>query len=166
MKNIKLLSILALIAAGFAACNLDNVNPQQPPPTTTTPGKPVDTSKTVITNTSVVGNWNLVSDTLSYAGTYAMYRGVPNDHYIFTKYGNLYINVALNKYVDTAVYSISTTNKLQWVNTYTSANGVATTTQSSSAPFDITSVDAHNLVLTCNQSTVNGTRYEVIILNK
>lgn len=166
MKNIKLLSILALIAAGFVACNLDNVNPQQQPPTTTTTTTPVDTSKTVVANASLVGNWNLVSDTLSYAGSYVKYNGVPNDHYIFTKYGNLYINVALNKYVDTAVYSISAINKLQWVNTYTSANGVATTTQSSSAPFDITSVDAHNLVLTCNQSTVNGTRYEVITLNK
>src|SRR3954470_13660214 len=102
MKNLLLLCAIAFIAIGFSSCSLDNVNPQQPNVPIT--GKS-DTSTTLIANTSLVGTWNIVTDTVSYL-TNSMYHGTPTDHYIFTKYGNLYINNGFNSQIDTAVYTI------------------------------------------------------------
>jgi hypothetical protein len=96
-----------------------------------------------------------------------MYHGVANDHYIFTKYGNLYINQALDNYVDTAIYAITSINySVSWVSTYTSVNGVSSTTQTSSVPYSITSVDTASLVLTSNVQTTGGPRYEQIKFKK
>src|SRR5471030_2509719 len=106
MKSVILLCVVTLMACGMAGCSkfVDGTNP---PPTQTGGTTSSDTSKTLIANTSLVGNWNIVTDTVSFVSN-AMYKGTAGDHYIFTKYGNLYINSGFNQQVDTAVYSIST----------------------------------------------------------
>src|SRR6202000_1637637 len=102
-------------------------------PTTNTKA---DTSKTLISDLRLVGNWNIITDTISYQGNNTKYHGVAADHYIFTKYGNLFINEGLESFVDTAVYAIaSIQNSVSWVNTYVSVNGVSTTNQSISLPY-------------------------------
>jgi hypothetical protein len=159
MKYIYLLPLVAIVALIITSCSKSNVKP-----TTSTK---VDTSKTLIEDIRLVGNWNILTDTISYQGSNIMYHGVAADHYIFTKYGNLYINEGLENFVDTAVYSIaSITNSVSWINTYVSVNGVFTTTQSISLPYSITSVDTTSLVLTSNASTAQGLRYEQITFKK
>ena len=126
-----------------------------------------DTSTTLISNAALVGNWNIVSDTISYNGNNTMYHGVSTDHYIFSKYGNLYINEGLNNYVDTAVYAINSLNYLvAWQNLYISVNGVASRATSYSAPYAITSLDTASLVLTANAQSPSGTLYEKIVFKK
>ena len=96
-----------------------------------------------------------------------MYHGVVGDYYKFTKYGNLYINEGLDKYIDTAIYGITTTtNQVNWVNNYTSLNGLATINQSLAPTFTITKVDAANLILTSSVATTAGTRYQQVVFTK
>lgn len=126
-----------------------------------------DTSTTLIGNTALVGNWNIVSDTISYNGTNTMYHGVATDHYIFSKYGNLYINEGLNHYVDTAVYAINSLgDQVAWQNLYISVNGVSSRATSYTGPYTITSLDTASLVLTGNVQSASGTLYEKIIFKK
>lgn len=126
-----------------------------------------DTSKTLITNTKLVGNWKIVTDTISFGGSNVMYHGVAGDYFKFTKYGNLYVNEGLDKLIDTAVYAISTTsNQVNWINNYTSLNGVVTINQSLAPPFVITKVDTANLILTSSISTTSGPRYEQLVFKK
>jgi hypothetical protein len=159
MKYVYLLPLAAIVALIITSCSKSSVKP-----TTTTK---VDTSKTLIADLRLVGNWNILTDTISYQGNNTMYHGVAADHYIFTKYGNLYINEGLESFVDTAVYSVaSITNSVSWTNNYISVNGVSTTTQSISLPYVITSVDSTSLVLTSNASTSQGPRYEQLTFKK
>jgi hypothetical protein len=167
MKNLFLACIILVIAGGFTACQLDNVNPQTSM-TTTTPTKS-DTSVTLISNTTLVGNWNIVTDTIKdvSASQTVVYKGTPADHYIFTKYGNLYINSGYQNYVDTAVYTIGPNSKVEWANSYISVNGVSSRAPSSSGAFVIASVTTHSLVLTQDAITANGDeRYESITFTK
>jgi hypothetical protein len=159
MKYAYLLPLAAIVALIITSCSKSSVKP-----TTTTK---VDTSKTLISDLRLVGNWNILTDTISYLGNNTKYHGVAADHYIFTKYGNLFINEGLENFVDTAVYSVaSITNSVNWINNYVSVNGVSTTTQSISLPYVITSVDSVSLVLTSNASTSQGPRYEQLTFKK
>jgi hypothetical protein len=159
MKYTYLLPLAAIVALIITSCSKSSVKP-----TTITK---VDTSKTLISDLRLVGNWNILIDTISYMGNKTEYHGVAADHYIFTKYGNLFINEGLESFVDTAVYSVaSITNSVSWINNYVSVNGVSTTTQSISLPYVITSVDSVSLVLTSNATTSQGPRYEQLIFKK
>jgi hypothetical protein len=167
MKNLFLACIILVIAAGFTACKLDNINPQTST-TNTTPTKS-DTSATVISNTILVGNWNIVTDTIKDVSTSqtVVYKGTAADHYNFTKHGNLYINSGYQNYVDTAVYAITANNRVGWVNSYISVNGVSSRAPSSSGTFIITSLTAHSLVLTQDAFVTGGDeRYESITFSK
>lgn len=159
MKYIYLLPLVAIAALIVTSCSKSNVKP--------TNSTKADTSNTLTDNIRLVGNWNILTDTIYYQGSGTMYHGVATDHFIFTKYSNLYINEGLESLVDTAVYSIqSIPNTVSWINTYTSINGVFTTTQSVSLPYVITSVDSTSLVLTSNATTAQGPRYEQITFKK
>lgn len=159
MKYIYTLSFIVIITMAMVSCSKSKVTPMNT--------SKVDTSTALISSKLLVGNWNIVTDTISYNGSNVMYHGTPTDYYKFTKYGNLYINEGLERYIDTAVYSISSiNNQVSWVNHYISINGVSNTIQSSSQPFVITSVDSVSLVLTQNVSTSQGPRYEQIKFKK
>jgi hypothetical protein len=159
MKYAYLLPLAAIVALIITSCSKSSVKP-----TTITK---VDTSKTLISDLRLVGNWNILTDTISYLGNNTKYHGVASDHYIFTKYGNLFINEGLESFVDTAVYSVaSITNSASWINNYVSVNGVSTTNQSISLPYVITSVDSVSLVLTSNATTSQGPRYEQLTFKK
>src|ERR1700759_1795733 len=99
MKHIYLLPLAAIVALIITSCSKSNVKP----PTNTK----ADTSNTLITDIRLVGNWNILTDTISFQGVNTMYHGVAADHYIFTKYGNLYINEGLESFIDTGVYSVA-----------------------------------------------------------
>ena len=160
MKTLYPIIVIAIISISILSCmkNSDMV------PFTPTRQ---DTSKTLITNTKLVGNWKIVTDTISYGGSNVKYKGVATDYYKFTKYGNLYINEGLDKYIDTAIYGITTTtNQVNWINNFTSLNGIATIYQSQSPAFVITKVDSANMILTSTVSTTAGPRYEQIIFKK
>src|SRR5438445_1036603 len=122
MKILYTLSFITIISTAIFSCSKNDVIPY-------TPSK-LDTSTTLITNTKLVGNWNIVTDTISYGGNNVMYHGVATDYYKFTRYGNLYVNEGLDKYIDTAVYGITTTtNQVVWVNNYISLNRIMTRVQ-------------------------------------
>jgi hypothetical protein len=161
MKNLFLLCLVAVFSIWFSSCQVNNISPQQSIVIKN------DTSTTLIQNIALVGYWNIVTDTISYQGNNVMYHGTAADHYIFTKYGNLYIKEGLDNLIDTAIYNInSLTYSTSWVNSYLSVNGVISTTASSSAPFAITSVDTASMVLTSNYSTGSGQRYEQLTFKK
>jgi hypothetical protein len=164
MKMKRIASIILL--AGIAATVISCVKQDQPNIQTTTGPTKADTSTTVVSNTELVGNWNIVSDTVSYMTNNAMYHGTPADHFDFTAYGNLYIKNGFENQVDTAIYSISTSNKVQWTNYYTSVNGQFTREPLVVGAYTITSLAAHSLVLTQNLITPQGVRFEVITFQK
>ncbi len=163
MKNISIAVVILMLIAGFAACKLDTIKP-----TKITNGKS-DTNFTLITDTTLVGRWTIVTDSISYLGTSTMYHGTSSDHYYFTKWGNLYINEGLNSLVDTAVYSISIAHsqtQVSWANSYISVNGVSSREQSFSSLYNITSVNSTSLVLTSDIQTIQGPRYQQIRFTK
>ena len=160
MKTLYPIVLISVISISLFSCMKNN---------DMVPYTPIrqDTSKTLITNTKLVGNWKIVTDTISFGGSYVMYHGVAGDYYKFTKYGNLYVNEGLNKLIDTAIYGITTTtNQVNWVNNYISVNGVVSINQSLSPPFVITKVDSANQILTSSVSTTAGPRYEQIVFKK
>jgi len=162
MKNVFLLCAIALIAVGFSACSLDNINPDQP-------GVPItgksDTSTTVIANTSLVGTWNIVTDTVSYQGNF-MYHGTAGDQYIFTKYGNLYINNGFNAQVDTAVYTIYSDNTVKYTTSYWKANNTASRVPLTVGPYKISDLTSNTLTLTEDIKSNSTTYYEQIKFTK
>jgi hypothetical protein len=162
MKRISSIILLAGIAATVVSC----VKQSEPSIPGVTGVTKTDTSTTVISNTELVGNWNIISDTISYMTNTVMYHGTTADHFDFTTYGNLYIKNGFENQVDTAIYSISTNNKMQWTNYYTSVNGQFTRTPLAAGSYAITSLAAHSLVLTQNEITPQGVRFEVITFQK
>ena len=86
--------------------------------------------------------------------------------HIFTKYGNMYVKCALYNYIDTAVYTISSTNRLDWINSYSSQAGAVIKGPTSNGYFDITTITAHSLVLTQKIYSPDGIRFEVVTLKK
>jgi len=123
-----------------------------------------DTSTILTVNTELVGNWNIVSDTISFEAD-TMYHGKAADHYIFTKYGNLYIKSALNNYIDTAIYTI-TNNSVHWINSYWSEGGAIIKGPSQVGAYQIATISDHSLVLTQNILTPEGYKFELIALKK
>lgn len=159
MKRIYILALAAVVAVTVFSCKKTKVTPLT--------SSKVDTSTTLIDDKILVGNWNIVSDTVSYMNNTVMYQGTPNDHYIFTKYGNLYINEGLDKLIDTAIYSVTPGNgTVAWINSYFSTNGVAYIGSTQSFTYNITSIDSVSMVLTSSQATQNGQRYEQIKFKK
>jgi hypothetical protein len=165
MKHIIFIIIPAFILVGSFSCKKGNgIKPGN------SNTSKLDTSTTLISNTELVGNWNLVTDTVSieYGGRLAMYHGIPSDHYVFTKYANLYVNSGLNAFIDTGIYTISNSNQLGWESLYGGVLGHYGKDEGAYiGGYVVTSVTAHSLVLTSN--TVNslaGNRYEQIILKK
>jgi hypothetical protein len=159
MKIIYKISFIAFIGAAIFSCSKSKVTP-------VTIGK-VDTSKTRINDTQLVGNWAIVSDTISIGNSNVMFHGGSNDYYKFTEYGNLYISETYGLLVDTAIYGIqSGTNQVGWVNIYTRVNGVSTNTTTTTPPFTILNVDSANLVLQQNAQTSQGMRYEKLTFKK
>lgn len=128
-----------------------------------------DTSTTLISNTKLVGNWTIVTDSLSYQ-TDTVYRGTPADHYIFTTYGNLYIRSGFNNEIDTAVYTIKG-DTLSWQYSYASLFGKGGKTNGYNLGFIISAVTAHSLILTqggfiTGTAQYGGRRYERITFKK
>ena len=159
MKYLYLLPLIAFAAIIVTSCSKSSVQPNT--------STKIDTSKVLVSDIRLVGNWNIVTDTISFQGSNVMYHGVAGDHYNFTKYGNLYIKEGLGNLIDTAVYSvISIQNSVAWLNNYVSVNGVSTTTQSASLPYVITTLDSTSLVLTSTAGTAVGPRYEQITFKK
>ncbi|MGN6641326.1 MAG: hypothetical protein ACTHJ8_20615 [Mucilaginibacter sp.] len=165
MKKTFLFYLIGLAAITFSGCKIDNIDTGQQitstPPVT---GKS-DTSKTLIGNTSLVGDWSIVTDTISFISN-VMYQGQPGDHYQFTKYGNVYIHSAFQSYIDTGIYSITPNSRVQWTNSFISVNGVASRTTSITGPYVITNLTDSTLTLTQLTNTSQGRRYEQIIFAK
>ncbi|HVS94337.1 MAG TPA: hypothetical protein VHE59_20005 [Mucilaginibacter sp.] len=154
MKYILILFSVILCSYLFSSCTKDN------PPAIVSPK--LDTSTTLINNTALVGKWNIISDSLSYQGVKIKYQGTTGDHYIFTKYGNLYIKEAFGgSIIDTAIYDVSNSYVLNWLNIYVNQNGNVSTIPTNSPPFNIRT-NADSLVLTSNVPTSQGQRYEEI----
>lgn len=161
MKNIVSRILLVFITAGVISCVKKNEGMLRPLKVAKS-----DTSTTLITNTELVGNWNIVTDSISWSID-SVYRGTPGDHYNFTKYGNLYIRSAFENYTDTATYTISSSNILNWVNSYFSDIGGTITERSQVGPFTIATLTPNSLVITQKElTTLGGIRYEMITFKK
>lgn len=151
MKHWITLLFIAAMAVTIASCGKRN---DQPTPVTPTQS---DTSKNLIGNTTLVGDWNIVADTIINGGQVYPYQGIPGDHYHFTKYGNLFINSGFHAFVDTAIYGISVDSKaVQWVNSYISVDGQSSRTPSTAGVFEIKSVSDHSLFLSQDFTGANG----------
>jgi hypothetical protein len=159
MKIIYTISFIVFVGAALFSCSKSQVKPAT--------SSRVDTSKTLTSDKRLVGNWAIVTDTISINGSGIMYHGSAGDYYKFTQYGNLYIAESLENLVDTAIYAISSiNNQVAWNNLYTRVNGVTTTLVSTTGPFTIVNVDTANLVLMQNVQTASGLRYEQLTFKK
>ena len=159
MKIIYKISLIALVSGTLFSCSKSKVTPSNP--------SRVDTSTTKVSDKRLVGNWAIVTDSISYGGNNAMYHGSAGDYYKFTEYGNLYIAESFGNLVDTAIYTISSiNNQVGWTNLYTRINGVSTTIVSTTPAYTIVNVDTANLVLMQNVQTQGGLRYEQLTFKK
>jgi hypothetical protein len=167
MKSLTLITLLSFAAVVLFSCKKPNA--VQPGGSINTKS---DTSTALVNNPELIGDWNIVTDTVYlegtaiYPGASTMYHGTAADHYIFTKYANLYIKSGFNKYTDTAIYNISGTDTLHWINSYFSQVGVVIKGKSQTFPFTITSVSTHSLVLSQAVLTPEGHRFEQITFEK
>jgi hypothetical protein len=161
MKTITLFSIIAFLITGFSACKQNNVDPQKKINSTLSP---LDTSTTLITNTSLLGTWNVITDSVSFRVD-TMYHGKDGDSYIFTKYGNIYAKCAFNQFIDTGVYTISQ-DTMRWVSLYVTEAGSIIRSPVMTAPYVISNLTATSLVLTQYDESPDGLRYEKITFKK
>jgi len=167
MKNLYLILLAGIFALCIFACKRPNaVKP------THANGPKSDTSTTLIANTELVGDWNVVTDTMHrdsvpwLKGGSIMYYGTAKDHFIFTKYANLYVNIALNGWIDTAIYDISGSDTLRWINSYLK-QGVATIIgPSSQGAFKIISITPHSLIIRTSGISPDGYEYQQITFKK
>lgn len=157
MKIIYKVSFIALISAALHSCGKSDVKPTVIPR--------ADTSNSLIGDTRLVGNWAIVKDSVFYNGSSAVYIGAAGDHYKFTKYGNLYISVQNKTFIDTAIYTVTTT-QVGWVNTYIESNGLITTVHTTTPPYNIASLDTAKLVLSQTSQASAGQRFEQITFKK
>jgi len=161
MKNKALLFTASLLVGIFSACKQNNINPQKK----TSPAlSPLDTSTTLITNTSLLGTWNVITDTVSFRVD-TMYHGKDGDQYIFTKYGNVYAKSAFNQFIDTGVYKLSQ-DTMRWLTLYVTQAGSVIRTPVTTAPYVISNLTTTSLVLTQYDETPDGPRYEQITFKK
>jgi hypothetical protein len=160
MKVFYTLLFAAIVSVCVFSCSKTKVTPSNN-------SSQADTSTAPIDNIALVGKWNILTDTVSYAGSNTMYHGVATDHYTFTKYGNLYVNIAQNNFTDTAIYAINSLSySVSWQNISYSINGTLSRLPSTSSAYAITSLDADTLILTSNAQTNSGARYEQIVFRK
>ena len=157
MKVIYKISFVALISAALYSCSKSDLKPTVIPR--------ADTSSTLIGDTRLVGNWAIVKDSVFYNNSGAVYLGAPGDHYKFTKYGNLYISLQNRTFIDTAIYTVTTT-QVGWINTYIESNGLITTYHTTTPAMNIASLDATNLVLSQTTQANGGQRFEQITFKK
>ena len=161
MKIRALLFTASLLIGIFSACKQNNITPQK----NTKPAlSPLDTSNTLISNTSLLGVWNVVSDTVSFLVD-TMYHGKAGDQYIFTKYGNVYAKCAFNQFIDTGVYTLSQ-DTMRWLTLYVAEAGSIIRTPVTTAPYVISNLTATSLVLTQFDLSPDGPRYEQITFKK
>lgn len=127
----------------------------------------LDTSTTLIANQKLVGDWIVVTDSVNYENIDTVYHGTSQDRYIFTKYGNMYVKSGFNRLIDTAIYTISPDDRLDWTNLYESVLGAVISGTSYSGYYAIISASEHNLILSQSIiSTLAGERKELITLKK
>jgi len=157
MKIIYKVSFIALISAALFSCGKSDVQPTVIPR--------ADTSSTLIGDTRLVGNWAVVKDSVFYNSGSAVYIGVAGDHYKFTKYGNLYISLQNRTFIDTAIYTVTTT-QVGWVNTYLESNGLISVVHTTTPAYNIASLDTANLVLSQTTQASGGQRFEQITFKK
>lgn len=157
MKIIYKVSFIAVIGAMLYSCGKSDVTPTVIPR--------ADTSSSLIGDTRLVGNWAVVKDSVFYNSSGSVYIGGAGDHYKFTKYGNLYISMQNKTFIDTAIYSVTTT-QVGWVNTYLELNGLVTTGHTTTPPYNIASLDTANLVLSQTTQASAGQRFEQITFKK
>ena len=157
MKIIYKVSFITLISAALFSCGKSDVKPTVIPR--------ADTSSTLIGDTRLVGNWALVKDSVYYNNNSTVYLGVAGDHYKFTKFGNLYISLQNRTFIDTAIYTVTTT-QVGWINTYIESNGLITTYHTTTPSYNIASLDAANLVLSQTAQAQGGQRFEQITFKK
>ena len=159
MKIIYKISFIAFIGAALFSCSKSKVTPAT--------RKPVDTSTTLISDTRLVGNWAIITDTIAINNSGQIYHGATGDYYKFTKYGNLYVAESSLNLVDTAIYAItSASNQVSWTNLFTSVNGTFTNQVTTAGPYTIVNVDAANLVLMQSVNNSGGSQYQKITLKK
>jgi hypothetical protein len=157
MKIIYKVSFVALISIALFSCGKSDVRPTVIPK--------ADTSSTLIGDTRLVGTWAVVKDSVFVNNAPTVYLGVAGDHYKFTKYGNLYISLQNKTFIDTAIYTVTTT-QVGWINTYIESNGLITTYHTTTPPYNIASLDTANLVLSQTAQANGGQRFEQITFKK
>jgi len=163
MKTTLLIIFIALTSVCFLTCKKSPIS------------KPVnhlapisDTNTTLIANQIMVGNWTLVTDSVhvDVIDIDTVYHGTANDHYVFTKYGNMYIHSGFNRYIDSAIYTVSPENRIDWVNSYFSLLGAVIKGTSYDGYFSITEISAHSASLYQSRLNQYGLRNEVVKLKK
>lgn len=157
MKIIYKVSFIGLICTALFSCSKSDVKPSVIPR--------ADTSSTLIGDTRLVGTWAIVTDSLYNSTGNSVYHGVAGDHYKFTKYGNLYISQQHGLFIDTAIYTVTTT-QVGWVNTYIESNGLVTTYHTTTLPLNIATLDTANLVLKATVQASGGQFFEQITFKK
>jgi hypothetical protein len=147
MKNLIPAFFVLFIAVSVCSCNKNN-DPQ---------------------SYSIVGNWNLVSDSTWSSGigpngtpSSNTYKGVASDYFKFTNSGKLYLKEGSVK-LDTADYTVSKdTLKLKY--DYFYEGGV--TINGAVGSYIVTTPNNHELELTDDFITPGGAIYERITLSK
>jgi hypothetical protein len=157
MKIIYKVLFILLIGNTLISCSKSDVKPVIIPN--------ADTSKTLIADTKLVGNWAIVKDSVFYNSNSTVYIGGTSDHYKFTKYGNLYISQFGGNFLDTAIYTVSGF-QVGWVNLKISSEGLVSAVQTTTPPFNIIKLDTANLILTQNVQISGGAHFEQITFKK
>src|SRR5437588_963430 len=161
--KIRILFFAALLLIGiFSACKQNNITPKK----NTTPGlSPLDTSTTLIANTSLLGTWNVITDSVSAYMVDTIYHGKAGDNYIFTKYGNIYAKCAFHQFLDTGVYTLSQ-DTMKWFTLYVAQAGSVIRSPVTTAQYVISNLTSTSLVLTQYDESPGGPRYEKITFKK
>jgi len=164
MKRVLLILMIAVVTV-TAACDKFKGDPT---PIQKINQSKSDTSTSLIANTSIVGDWVVVTDSISNMSLNqdTTYHGTIADVYHFTKYGNLFAKSAFHGVIDTGVYTISTENKVQWINSFAQSDGATFGPGTTIGAFSITSVSQHSLVLTQHAISPGGELYHEITFKK
>ncbi|MBV8391384.1 MAG: hypothetical protein JO080_16380 [Mucilaginibacter sp.] len=157
MKIIYKVLFILLIGNTLFSCSKSDVKPVVIPN--------ADTSKTLIADTKLVGNWAIVKDSVFFNNNSTVYTGVSGDHYKFTKYGNLYISQFSGNLLDTAIYTVSGF-QVGWLNLKISSNGLVSAVQTTTPAFNIMKLDTANLVLQQTAQVSGGAHFEQITFKK
>jgi hypothetical protein len=117
---------------------------------------------------TIVGNWNLVSDSSYLEGTPifqgggSVYTGVATDYFVFTPGDSLYIKMGSE--LDTATYSLPSGDQVTF--DYYTWNGHIFPDGGISGPYNITVLTDHLMTLTLTGITPAGNEFAVINLKR